>query len=315
MADNSTANPGTGGDTFRTQDRTGVKTPTVILDFGGDGAESLVAAGNPLPVTLEGAVPSHAVTNAGTFATQVTSIAAGNNNIGDVDIASSVLPTGAATEATLATRLTESDFDSKVGSLTETAPATDTASSGLNGRLQRIAERLTTFMVRLPSALVSGRLDVNIGAAPATVTIAAIPAGTNNIGDVDVLSLPALPAGTNLIGNVGHGKTIKTVSGSLTADTDVIAAVATKRLKIFAYSLTSVGVNANTVIFKSNGTAGTELWRLLMQSSTAIASGANLATSAPSFLFATVAGEKLTIDVSQADAIHYSVSYFDDDTT
>jgi hypothetical protein len=31
---------------------------------------------------------------------------------------------------------------------------------------------------------------------------AAIPAGTNNIGDVDVLSLPALPAGTNNIGDV-----------------------------------------------------------------------------------------------------------------
>jgi hypothetical protein len=29
-----------------------------------------------------------------------------------------------------------------------------------------------------------------------------LPAGTNNIGDVDVLSLPALPAGTNSIGTV-----------------------------------------------------------------------------------------------------------------
>lgn len=31
---------------------------------------------------------------------------------------------------------------------------------------------------------------------------AALPAGTNNIGDVDVLTLPALPAGTNNIGDV-----------------------------------------------------------------------------------------------------------------
>jgi len=35
-----------------------------------------------------------------------------------------------------------------------------------------------------------------------TVTINAIPAGTNNIGDVDVLTLPAIPAGTNNIGDV-----------------------------------------------------------------------------------------------------------------
>lgn len=42
----------------------------------------------------------------------------------------------------------------------------------------------------------SGRLHVNVGALPA------LPAGTNNIGDVDVLTLPALPAGTNNIGDV-----------------------------------------------------------------------------------------------------------------
>lgn len=41
--------------------------------------------------------------------------------------------------------------------------------------------------------------DNNIG----NVDLAsAIPAGTNNIGDVDVLTLPALPAGTNNIGDV-----------------------------------------------------------------------------------------------------------------
>ncbi len=110
-------------------------------------------------------------------------------------------------------------------------------------------------------------------------------------------------------------KSIKSVSGSLTADTDVIAAVGGKRLKVIAYSLVSVGTNANTVIFKSNGTGGTELWRVLLQSSTAIASGANLATSPPDWLFGTVVSEKLTIDVNQTDAVHYSISYFDDDAS
>lgn len=33
-----------------------------------------------------------------------------------------------------------------IGGLTETAPASDTASSGLNGRLQRLAQRLTTLI-------------------------------------------------------------------------------------------------------------------------------------------------------------------------
>lgn len=44
--------------------------------------------------------------------------------------------------------LTITDFDSKIGALTETAPANDTASSGLNGRLQRIAQNITTFIAK-----------------------------------------------------------------------------------------------------------------------------------------------------------------------
>lgn len=43
-----------------------------------------------------------------------------------------------------------------IGTLTETAPASDTASSGLNGRLQRIAQRLTSMIALLPAALGAG---------------------------------------------------------------------------------------------------------------------------------------------------------------
>ena len=111
-------------------------------------------------------------------------------------------------------------------------------------------------------------------------------------------------------------KTIKTVSGSLAADTDVIAAVTSKRIKVISYSIITTGINANAAIFKSNGTGGTELWRVILQAPAAASVyGANLAIAAPSFLFATVAGEKLTLDVGNADTVHYSIAYFDDDAT
>ena len=41
----------------------------------------------------------------------------------------------------------------QLGSVTETAPGTDTASSGLNGRLQRIAQRLTSLIALLPASV------------------------------------------------------------------------------------------------------------------------------------------------------------------
>lgn len=40
-----------------------------------------------------------------------------------------------------------------VGIKTETAPASDTASSGVNGRLQRVAQRLTSLIAQVPAAL------------------------------------------------------------------------------------------------------------------------------------------------------------------
>src|SRR4051812_21338843 len=44
----------------------------------------------------------------------------------------------------------------RLGAVTETAPSTDTGSSGLNGRLQRIAQRITSLIALLPTALGAG---------------------------------------------------------------------------------------------------------------------------------------------------------------
>ena len=94
-----------------------------------------------------------------------------------VTVSSSGLPSGAATEATLTTRLTESNFDTKVGSLTETVPTTDTASSGLNGRLQRIAQRITSFIALIPAAL-TGSGNFKISLQESNATQAATQSGT-----------------------------------------------------------------------------------------------------------------------------------------
>ena len=50
MADNTTLNPGSGGDVIASDDVAGVKYQVVKLDVGGDGATSGVTADNPLPV-------------------------------------------------------------------------------------------------------------------------------------------------------------------------------------------------------------------------------------------------------------------------
>lgn len=70
------------------------------------------------------------------------------------------------------------------GAVTETAPATDIASSGLNGRLQRIAQRLTSLIALVPAALaadggfkVSEVAPTNAGANSATNVVVKASAG------------------------------------------------------------------------------------------------------------------------------------------
>ena len=114
----------------------------------------------------------------------------------------------------------------------------------------------------------------------------------------------------------GATRTYKTYSATISADTDIIAAVASKRIKVYAYSITTVSATENSIIFKSNGTAGTELWRVDLQAPASVVAGANLAVAPGldgAFLFATVACEKLTADLGAAVAIHISVAYWDDD--
>jgi hypothetical protein len=62
--------------------------------------------------------------------------------------------TGAAITASNPLPTTGSTADNAlVGAVTETAPANDTASSGLNGRLQRIAQRITSLIALVPASL------------------------------------------------------------------------------------------------------------------------------------------------------------------
>jgi hypothetical protein len=52
MADNTITNLGSGGDTIRTKDRAGIKTPAMMLDLGSAGTESLVDGTAAVPAAL-----------------------------------------------------------------------------------------------------------------------------------------------------------------------------------------------------------------------------------------------------------------------
>ena len=121
---------------------------------------------------------------------------AGTNNIGDVDVVSVVPGTG-ATSLGKAVDSASGATDTGVAPLAirDDALAALTPLEGDYVALRTDANgALWTHDDALDAALAGSELQVDV--------VAALPAGTNNIGDVDVLTLPALPAGTNNIGDV-----------------------------------------------------------------------------------------------------------------
>jgi hypothetical protein len=79
---------------------------------------------------------------------------------------------GGGGDATAANQVTGNNslasIDTRTGSVTETAPASDTASSGLNGRLQRIAQRLTSLIAQIPATLGSTTSANSLSVVPAS---------------------------------------------------------------------------------------------------------------------------------------------------
>jgi hypothetical protein len=105
----------------------------------------------------------------GTTPTPVTSAAP----LPVVQTGTPALPTGAATESTL---------DTRTGSLTESAPGTDTASSGINGRLQRVAQRITSLIALLPASL---------GQKTSAASLAVVVASDQSTMPVSLASVPS----------------------------------------------------------------------------------------------------------------------------
>lgn len=89
------------------------------------------------------------------------------------------------------------------GALTETAPATDTASSGLNGRLQRIAQRLTSLIALFPSSIGIKTSAGSLSVAPASdSTFVSVP-GSSTTGTESNVAASATSV-TLLAANVGR---------------------------------------------------------------------------------------------------------------
>lgn len=193
-------------------DTTAIAASASVLD---DWDESDRAKTNPI-VGQAGVQGASGVVSANTqrvvLATDVA-LPAGNNNIGDVDVASSALPTGASTSAKQDTVIGHLDgvegllttIDGDTGTLAGAVSGSEmqvdvvtsalpsgAATSAKQDTLQTATDAIKTAVEVLDNAISGSEMQVDV--------VGALPAGNNNVGDVDVASVAA---GTNLIGDVG----------------------------------------------------------------------------------------------------------------
>lgn len=140
-----------------------------------------------------------------------------SNDHDAVSVTGTVAVTGGSTSANQATEL------ARIGIETETAPANDTASSGLNGRLQRIAQRASSLIALFPASLgqktMAASLAVALASDQTSIPVAAtLVAGTNTNEVVGDAAEDAALAGNPL--RMG-GRASTAIPTAMSADNDI----------------------------------------------------------------------------------------------
>jgi len=232
-----------------------------------------------------------------------------------VSAASLPLPSGAATETTLAGVKTGTDKIPAVGQAAMAASvpvaiANNQSAVPVSGTFWQGTQPVSASSLPLPT-----------GAATET-TLAGVKTGTDKIPAVGqavmASSVPvaiasnqsAVPV-SGTITDGGAGKTLKRLAGSTAATASIIAAVGGKRLKVFAFAVQSR--NDTMTVQMRDGAAGsmTSLQWSLNTREGVVASAIN----PPGFLFGTTAGNALDLVVTGTGTIHWEVSYWDDDAS
>lgn len=135
----------------------------------------------------------------------------------------------------------------QLGSLTETAPATDTASSGLNGRLQRIAQRITSLIAlfRLGQGTMAQSLAVTVASDQSAIPVT-LPSGTQTptaSTATDSTGSPVAAGATQITFTTNSTFTGTILGVARNASTSyVISAVPGKTLTSVAYTVTAGSV-------------------------------------------------------------------------
>ena len=274
----------------------GFNNPSGNMELGNlDASGNLLVAG-----TLTITPPVNASTN-------ITEIGGAALSIGQQTAAASIpviLP--AATITTLTPPTTVTVQQATAGNLNATVVGTVTTTPPANA---------STNLTEVGGAAVSLGQQAAAASIPVILPAATIttltPPTTVTVQQATAANLNATVSLTDAFPNASP-RIIVTVTGSVSSNTAIVAAVAGNKIKVCGfYVATAYSTGAITPIF-TDGNGGTTIWALLLQAIAGTVSGANLAVPAPAYIFSTAAGNALYLNPN-GQACEYSVSYFSTD--
>jgi hypothetical protein len=195
--------------------------------------QRVVAATDSPEVATLGAVADAAATqgSTGSVSAKLRTVTSQLNSI-DAGVPAAL----GATTMSAAMPVTIATDDARIGIVTETAPASDTASSGLNGRLQRIAQNLTT-------------LNTSVNTAPnyEATKDAAVPTRVLAIG---------ARIGANEDA-VAQGATTVAINVSTATTTQLVALSGTTKIYVTGLAVIAGGTGNITLVYGTGSACGT----------------------------------------------------------
>lgn len=211
MADNVAVTEGS-GKTIATDEVSSVQHQLVKLEFGTDGNATMVSSSNPLPVDGSGVTQP-------------------------VSAASLPLPSGASTAANQSTIISHVDgIETILGTI-------DSDTSTLAGAVDGTEMQVDVLTLPTLSNVTT------VGTVSSVTAIAnALPAGTNNIGDVDVLSVPRSQSGPGEPGTAIDS--YNTIAINLSAGNNQVLVSSAANKQIWVYGIVFTLSANGTVSFQ-----------------------------------------------------------------
>lgn len=198
-------------------------------------------------------------------------------------------------------------------SLTSTKVTVESAGLAVNATLTNTKVTVDNT-VAVNATLTSTAVTVSNGAGVLNVNVATATLGTVTVsGSVSLSSTAVTVSNTPTVGAIQLlSKTLTGVTGSVSA-TWTSVFTPTNKAKIFAFSLTTTSASEVIVLICDGAFANAkEKWRATLMAPSGANSGANLAVSPPGHLFATRSTSAVTISLSTAVLVHYSLSFYDE---